>query len=212
MEKIYEAINAIMGEIGAIGKNKKNDKQGYWFRGIDDVYNVLNPAFIKNKVFALPEIIEQEREERQNKNGGLLIYSICRIKYTFCSAEDGSKISVVVVGEGMDNGDKASNKAMAAAFKYACFQVFCIPTEEMAKDDADNYSPEPQPPVIGDKMITQGQIRYIREELKRTGIYEATVVARYHKKDIATLTFAEAEAAIKGLKNTKDAEDKPPFA
>lgn len=212
MEKIYEAINAIMGEIGAIGKNKKNDKQGYWFRGIDDVYNVLNPAFIKNKVFALPEIIEQEREERQNKNGGLLIYSICRIKYTFCSAEDGSKISVVVVGEGMDNGDKATNKAMAAAFKYACFQVFCIPTEEMTKDDADNYSPEPQPPVIGDKMITQGQIRYIREELKRTGIYEATVVARYHKKDIATLTFAEAEAAIKGLKNTKDAEDKPPFA
>lgn len=212
MEKIYEAINAIMGEIGAIGKNKKNDKQGYWFRGIDDVYNVLNPAFIKNKVFALPEIIEQEREERQNKNGGLLIYSICRIKYTFCSAEDGSKISVVVVGEGMDIGDKASNKAMAAAFKYACFQVFCIPTEEMTKDDADNYSPEPQPPVIGDKMITQGQIRYIREELKRTGIYEATVVARYHKKDIATLTFAEAEAAIKGLKNTKDAEDKPPFA
>lgn len=212
MEKIYEAINAIMGEIGAIGKNKKNTQQGYMFRGIDDVYNVLNPALIKHKVFVLPEIIEQEREERQTKSGGTLIYSICKTRYTFCSAEDGSKISVVVVGEGMDNGDKASNKAMAAAFKYACFQVFCIPTEEMAKDDADNYSPEPQPPVIGDKMITQGQIRYIREELKRTGVYEAAVIARYHKKDIATLTFAEAEDAIKGLKASKDAVDKPPFA
>ncbi|MFS0844210.1 MAG: ERF family protein [Roseburia hominis] len=30
----------------------------------------------------------------------------------------------------MDSGDKATNKAMSVAFKYACFQVFCIPTEE----------------------------------------------------------------------------------
>ena len=41
---------------------------------------------------------------------------------------------------GMDSGDKATNKAMAIAFKYACFQVFCIPTEEMIDPDAE--SPE----------------------------------------------------------------------
>ena len=37
----------------------------------------------------------------------------------------------------MDSGDKATNKAMSIAFKYACFQVFCIPTEEMVDPDAE---------------------------------------------------------------------------
>ena len=55
---------------------------------------------------------------------------------------DGSEVCATVIGEGMDSADKSSNKAMAVAFKYACFQVFCIPTEEMAKDDPDAYSPE----------------------------------------------------------------------
>ena len=43
----------------------------------------------------------------------------------------------------MDSGDKATNKAMAIAFKYACFQVFCIPTEEMKEQDPDAKTPEP---------------------------------------------------------------------
>ena len=47
--------------------------------------------------------------------------------------------------EGMDSGDKATNKAMSIAFKYACFQVFCIPTEEMQDPDAD--TPDPIKPL-----------------------------------------------------------------
>lgn len=82
-EKIYSTITAVMEDIGAIGKEKKNISQGFMYRGIDDVMNALNPAFIKNKLFAVPEIIEQQREERRTAKGGLLIYSICKVKYTF---------------------------------------------------------------------------------------------------------------------------------
>jgi hypothetical protein len=35
----------------------------------------------------------------------------------------------------MDSGDKATNKAMSAAYKYAALQTFCIPTE--GDNDAD---------------------------------------------------------------------------
>lgn len=138
MEKknIYESIAAVMGEIGAVGKKSKNQQQGFMFRGIDAVMNAINPALVKNKVFIVPEIMEQTREERTSSKGGTLIYSVCKIKYTFF-AEDGSSVSAVVIGEGMDSGDKATNKAMSIAFKYACFQVFCIPTEEMADPDAE---------------------------------------------------------------------------
>lgn len=144
-KKIYPAICAITKEIGAIGKDKKNMQQNFMFRGIDQVMNTLHPLLAEFGVFVLPEVIETQREERQTRNGGNLIYTVHKVCYHF-TAIDGSEVCATVVGEGMDSADKSSNKAMAVAFKYACFQVFCIPTEEMAKDDADYYSPEPSTP------------------------------------------------------------------
>lgn len=139
---IYEAISRVMEDCGSVGKTSKNTQQGYKYRGIDAVMNALNPALRKNKVFVVPEVLEQSREERTTNKGGLLIYSITKVKYTFY-AEDGSSVTATVIGEGMDSGDKSMNKAMSAAFKYALFQTFCIPTEEMIDSEVD--SPEPTP-------------------------------------------------------------------
>lgn len=133
---IYQSIAKILEEVPAIGKNKRNTTQNFMFRGIDDVMNTFQPLLAKHKVFIVPQVLEQTREERQTSKGATLIYSICKIKYTFY-AEDGSNIEAIVVGEGMDSGDKATNKAMAIAMKYAMFQVFCIPTEEMKDPDGD---------------------------------------------------------------------------
>lgn len=143
---IFQSITKIMEEVPSISKNKKNKTQNFMYRGIDDVMNALQPLLAKYKVFIVPEILEQTREERTTKNGNGLIYSICKIKYKFY-AEDGSSIEAVTIGEGMDSGDKATNKAMAIAMKYALFQVFCIPTEEMK--DPDSETPEPSTPKKG---------------------------------------------------------------
>lgn len=140
---IFESISAVMSEIGAIGKTSKNTQQGFMFRGIDAVMNAINPALVKHKIFIVPTVLEQTREERTTSKGNILIYSICKVKYTFY-AEDGSSIEAVVIGEGMDSGDKATNKAMSIAFKYACFQVFCIPTEEMVDPDAETHEVAPK--------------------------------------------------------------------
>ena len=158
--KIYAAINGVMADVGAVGKNSYNEQQRFKFRGIDAIMNALYPALTKHKVFVVPEVLEQTREERESARGGRLIYSICKIKYTFF-ADDGSSVSAVTIGEGMDSGDKATNKAMAIALKYAFFQVFCIPTEEMI--DPDSESPEiasqgakkaaPEVDLIGERDI-----------------------------------------------------------
>lgn len=145
MMNIYEAISKCMEDIGAVGKNDKNSTQGFMYRGIDAVMNAINPALVKNHVFVVPEVLEQQRTERQTNKGGTLFYSICKIKFSFF-AEDGSHIEAITVGEGMDSGDKATNKAMSIAFKYACFQVFCIPTEEMQDPDAE--TPDPIVPSV----------------------------------------------------------------
>ncbi len=138
--KIYEAISNVMAEIGAIGKEKKNQQQGFMYRGIDDVMNALQPSLVKHKVFIVPEVTSETREEKVNKNGTLLFYVRLGVTYRFFTT-DGSSIETKVIGEAMDSGDKATNKAMSIAYKYACFQVFCIPTEEMKDPDAETHEP-----------------------------------------------------------------------
>lgn len=142
---IYGKIADCMRQLGAIGKTSKNAQQGFMYRGVDAVMNALNPVLTANHVFCVPEVLEQHREERQTRNGGNLIYSILKMCYTLY-AEDGSSVSATVIGEGMDSADKSSNKAMSVAYKYAMFQIFSIPTEEMADPDADT-PPESTPKI-----------------------------------------------------------------
>ena len=135
---IYEAIPKIMEEIGFVGKNKKNEQGKFMYRGIDDVMNALNPAMAKIGVFVVPEVVRSEYLTRATNKGGTVNVAILTVRFSFF-AKDGTYVSATTMGEAMDSGDKASNKAMAIALKYACFQTFMIPTEEMAKDDPDGY-------------------------------------------------------------------------
>lgn len=197
--KIYSAINSVMGEIGAIGKEKRS-QQGFSYRGVDDVMNVLAPAFIKNKLFVVPEVLEQSREERSSARGGMLIYSICKIKYTFY-AEDGSHVEVVTIGEGMDSGDKATNKAMSIAFKYACFQIFCIPTEEMVDPDAEGHTLPP-------KQDNGGKAPKKQPEKKGSGHTDAKTsseapVNRITKEEIEAINGQVEKYSARGLKMEK---------
>ncbi len=157
---IYKKIADVMRDLEAIGKDRKNTVQNYAFRGIDDVYNALHPIMAKHGVFSVPTVLDDRTEERTTKSGSALIYRLLKIKFDFF-AEDGSSFPAVVLGEGMDSGDKASNKAMAVGHKYALLQVFSIPTQELK--DPENESPEvvpkgqplgkPQGQLISDKTV-----------------------------------------------------------
>lgn len=147
-KKVYAAISGVAAQLAEQGiqKGKKQGSQvNYAFRGIDDVYNALAPALVKHKLVILPRYTERTCVERQSKSGGALFYITVRGDFDFVSTEDGSTHSVTTYGEAMDSGDKATNKAMSIAFKYAAFQAFCIPTEETAIDaDAESYQVSPQ--------------------------------------------------------------------
>jgi hypothetical protein len=134
---VYACIAAVSAEIAqtGIGKDRRNVQQHYKFRGIDDVYNALAPILAKHKLVIIPRILAREVVERQTRGGGTLFNVTVEAEFEFVSAHDGSKASVRTYGEAMDSGDKATNKAMSAAYKYAAFQTFCIPTE--GDNDAD---------------------------------------------------------------------------
>lgn len=202
-KNIFETINVVMEEIGAVGKNSRNEQQKYMYRGVDDVMNALNPAFIKHKLLMVPEVVSQKREERQTANGKNIIYSVLSVKYTFY-AEDGSSIYTIVPGEGMDSGDKASNKAMSSAFKYACFQTFCIPTEEMKDPDAE--TPPPSTPVYATDQMRDTFLA----ECKRIGKPAKVILKIIGAPSLAELTVKQFETAMMNFKKTPSAPTSPP--
>lgn len=142
---IYQAINAVQADLAKLGisKDRSNQAQGYKFRGIDDVYNAMAPLLALHGLCILPRVISRECVERQNAKGTALFYVTVGVEFDFVCAEDGSKHTVTTYGEAMDSGDKATNKAMSAAYKYACMQAFSIPTE--GDNDADATTHEVKP-------------------------------------------------------------------
>lgn len=183
--QIFELIGKAMDEIGAITKDSVNKQQGFKYRGIDAVMNALNPVLRKNGLFITPEVLDHKREERQTNSGGRLIYSILTMKYTMF-APDGSSVSAVVIGEGMDSGDKASNKAMSVAMKYAMFQLFCIPTEEMADPDAET-PPESVPAPKAQPAPRKAQESDITEAIKVFCLYHGINSKQYSDYRIAMI-------------------------
>ena len=143
-KRIHAQLALIMAEVEAIGKNRKNETQNFKYRGIEDVVNMLHPLFAKHKVFILTEILEDKTEDRETANKKKLIYRVLKVKVSYVSGEDGSQLSVSVIGEGMDSGDKAANKAMSAALKYALSQTFVMP---YAMVDGDKDTPPESVPA-----------------------------------------------------------------
>jgi hypothetical protein len=134
---VYAAIAQVMREMAKTGisKDRKNDAQGFKFRGIDDVLNALSRVLADHELCILPRVISRAVTERANSRGNALFYVVLEVEFDLVSARDGSAHTVRTVGEAMDSGDKATNKAMSAAYKYMAIQTFAIPTE--GDNDAD---------------------------------------------------------------------------
>lgn len=141
--QIYSLIPKIMAEIDPIAKEQVNDKQRYKFRGIDDVYNSIQRVLAKHGVFTVPTIIGRHREPVTSGTGSKGWLTLNQYRFRFY-ALDGSFVEAEADGEGIDYGDKGSNKCAAIAHKYALLQVFMIPTDDLTDPDSQSHDLRPQ--------------------------------------------------------------------
>jgi len=164
MTEVYKSIAAVQGELAKTGiaKNRKNSQgSGYMFRGIDDVYAAIAPLLASHELCIIPRLIERTQIDRLSQKGGALFYVTVKAEFDFVSAKDGSKHTACTFGEAMDSGDKATNKAMSAAYKYAAFMTFAIPTEGDNDADSVTHDVAPRQPEAPRYRITDEQ----RDEL-----------------------------------------------
>lgn len=205
--KVYQAINKVQAALAKTGiaKSRTNSQgSGYQFRGIDDVYNAVAPLLAEYGLCILPRVLARTCQERTSKNGGALFYVTVESEFDFVSAEDGSKHTVKTFGEAMDSGDKATNKAMSAAYKYAAFQAFSIPTE--GDNDADNASHEvsqkmPEGMILDwcayiASAISMGDLRNKAAEAEQASAIDADAFSRIQA------AIANKAAKAKPLKET----------
>ena len=147
---VYARIAEVQGELAKVGiaKDRRNQGQGYNFRGIDDVYAALSPLLAKHGLVIVPRVTERVVVERVTGKGSALFNVTVKAEFDFIAAEDGSIHTASTYSEAMDSADKATNKAMSAAYKYAAFMTFAIPTE--GDNDADGTSHDIAPQGMPD--------------------------------------------------------------
>lgn len=146
---VYAAIQKVSGELAktGIGKDSKNAQQNYSFRGIDSVMNGLSPALVQHGLVIVPRVLSRDVVERTSKSGSLQFFVTVCVEFTAVAVADGSMHAAIIYGEAQDTADKATSKAMSAAYKYFAFLTFCIPTEGVL-EDADATTPEESIPVV----------------------------------------------------------------
>lgn len=196
---VYLAINKVQAALAKQGitKANRNQQQGYNFRGIDDVYNVISPLLAEHGLCILPRVLSRHCDERVNAKGTALFYVTVEVEFDFVSAEDGSKHTVKTFGEAMDSGDKATNKAMSAAYKYAAFQAFAIPTA--GDNDADAHTPE-----VAAVQMPAGLL-----EAAQAAALDGAESFREYWKRLTPASRSALRDHIPSLKAAAEAADKP---
>jgi hypothetical protein len=186
--KAQELIVALMDEVQSLAKKEKNQSQGFNFRGIDAVMNVVGPALRKHGGFIVPVVVDKSHEIVQGANGKSLNYA--RLTVTFCVyGDDAQYIAGTVAAEAFDSGDKATAKAMSVAYRTFLLQLLCLPTDE---PDPDTYSYE-----LGNKTAKADR-DWATETEALTDIDAARQLyaeARTHKAGDAVLKAIESKVA-----------------
>lgn len=138
---IVERMALVMRDVEHVGKTGDNTQQGYKFRPIDEFMNALHTPLVRHEVVVTPKVLTRDSFERDRRGSNGNIIGVTRVvellvEFTFHSP-DGSTLTTVTAGEGADVADKATNKAMAGALKYAIMQTFMVPTRELQDGDAE---------------------------------------------------------------------------
>jgi hypothetical protein len=131
--QIYKAMLAVLSDLAPIAKESVNQHFRYNFRGIDAVYREVNPLFKKHGIFCTSKILSHNIAVDGKTATATVI-----VEYAF-HAEDGSSVSTQVLAMGADTGDKAANKALSAAHKYALLQAFVVPCEGLDEQDGEGF-------------------------------------------------------------------------
>lgn len=143
-ENIEQALAAIYGAVGYVQKERKQGLN-YSFASESALIEALRPAMVAAgvtvRVVGLSDVAHEAITVGKSESVMQRTTLVATVR--FAHAPSATHVDVVAAGEGMDSGDKSSNKAMTCALKYALRQTFLIETGD--DPDRDTVEPEQRP-------------------------------------------------------------------
>lgn len=189
MELAQKLLN-IMESVKYIQKRGVNRFHGYKYATEADVAEAVREEMIKQKVVAIPSVIEDSIRETQSRKGDTNYVAKVKIKHTFIDIESGKSIEFTMVGEGQDAGDKAIYKAITGCQKYALMKLFLIPTGD--DPELDKQEPEEEK-----TKITEAQLL---ERIKAVELGDE----KYPDKNLVEIYDTNKEHVVHLSKNAND--------
>lgn len=205
---VLKAIVAVKKELakhGGISKDREAPREagGYNFRGIDDVYNALCGITADVDLVMLPRVMKTETNFHERAGGKVQTHVQVTMEVSLESAKDGSSKTVITIGEALDTSDKASNKAMSAAMKYACIMAFMVPTYGEGQDIEEANEPMPPPKAKKEKPEPARAECPSREEAEQA-VKRVRDASPVDEARIASDHLAEVVLAAKSVKLVLD--------
>lgn len=204
--KVYAAMNAVASRLARTGINKSgtNEHYHYNFRGIDQMFNTLGPILAELGLIITPRVMHTEVRDFVTSGGSTMFNVMLDVEYDLVAVEDGSLHTLRVRGEGMDSGDKATNKAMSAAYKLMAIQGFCIPIEPGSVDDADRDAPLRE--AAGRGAFSPQAIAAAKDPIQRAGKQPPDGFVEWHKELVAAAD--KGRAALSRVWKMEDAPER----
>jgi hypothetical protein len=160
---IWAVLQDCQKQVCETGIAKDQKGHQYKFRGIDQIYNTMAPIFANAGLTVLPTVTDWSIERLNGANGKAMFHSKVSVTYKLVS-HSGDATEVTAVGEAFDNADKGTGKAMSMAYKYAMFQLFCIPLDAQDTDsvqyaaDEEVIAPEFSQEVLNQRKDMLGKV------------------------------------------------------
>lgn len=205
---VHEAFAAVMADVRAIEKSERNQQQGFTFRGIDNVMQVVGPALRTHSVFIIPTAEDMTSESYQTKSGTQMQNVTVKMRFTVFGP-DGDSFEGISYGQSADAGDKAVTKAQSVAYRTFLLQALTVPTGD---PDPDASIHERAVPAVDPELEAADEAR--RRLLHRTaefGWTEEKLVKRYwddYRKNLRnTLDAAAIQAFAKALVSEAESQD-----
>jgi len=131
---VAQAIAAVMGKLGPIGKTEAAKGVPYKFRGIEAMTAALQPILAEVGLVIIPSaqsiVIDPSPGQKE-------AWQDVMVKFDWIiMGPDGDSITASTYGIGRDHTDKGANKAQTQAFKYLLMHLFCVSDP---KDDGDSH-------------------------------------------------------------------------
>ena len=211
--KIEQRLHHVKRELceQGISKSKQTNFGGkYKYRGVDSTMGTVSALHAKYGVNFSIDRIEHFAVAQQGNN----THITCLFVFRFSSCDDKSEyVEHTCIGEGLDQGDKASGKAHSYAYKNGMFSFYEIPVEGQNVDDYDpridneddsDEIPIPMPQNVKDE-IDKHKPEPKKEEKKATQAEQVKEVKSEHKKKKDHMKLTEKEEAEERLSNASNA-------